>query len=96
MVVTLELMEKSFSLRIELYTNSNGFLLCFTILCDEESVGLPQTITLRKNTAAHDAPGTGQKPGHGAVKDSNTPGNVFLLGIPTDSWWSRMGVMRPY
>jgi len=56
----------------------------------QESAGLPQTIAFRKNTAAHNAPGPGQGPGHGAVRDSNTPGNVFLPGIPTDSWAPRV------
>ena len=54
----------------------------------QESVGLPQTTPLVRNTAARVAPGPGQGPGHGAVMDSNTPGNIFLPGIPTDSWWS--------
>ena len=58
----------------------------FCSIFPEESVSLHQTTALRKNTAAHDAPGPGQKPGHGAVKDSKTPGNIFLPGIPTASW----------
>ena len=34
----------------------------------------------------HDvAKSPGQGPGHGVVKDSNAPGNIFLPGIPTDS-----------
>ena len=49
-----------------------------------EPVGLLQIIAPMKNTAAHDAPGPGQKPGPGAGKGSNTPGKVFLPGIRTD------------
>jgi len=43
-------------------------------------------IAPKKNTAAHDAPGPGQKAGYGAVKGYDTPEKVFLPVIPTDSW----------